>query len=271
MLVRHVAAMASGHDDGDHRAGVRQRPGRPGPRLPADPARARAGQLCSPTTSRAPTPWPPSCSGSRARALIDYLTPAAVRAARHRPGGLAAAPPGPRPRLHRSARHHRRHRQARSALPAARVVGRPAAAARGVGRRGDPARRWPTRGRTNPDWRQGYGFQFWMARHGYRGDGAYGQFCVVLPEQQTVVAITGATINMQAVLDGLWSHLLPALERRPPLQPRQDGGRCSPGPPDDLAGPELRPRASPIRRTPPSTGTGPSSPPPGVAASSNPP
>jgi CubicO group peptidase (beta-lactamase class C family) len=26
----------------------------------------------------------------------------------------------------------------------------------------------------NPDWRQGYGFQFWMARHGYRGDGAFG-------------------------------------------------------------------------------------------------
>ena len=63
----------------------------------------------------------------------------------------------------------------------------------------------------NPDWRQGYGFQFWLARHGYRGDGAYGQFCVVLPEQQTVVAITGATIDMQAVLDGLWTHLLPAL------------------------------------------------------------
>jgi CubicO group peptidase (beta-lactamase class C family) len=28
----------------------------------------------------------------------------------------------------------------------------------------------------NPDWRQGYGFQFWMSRHGYRGDGAYGQY-----------------------------------------------------------------------------------------------
>jgi CubicO group peptidase (beta-lactamase class C family) len=63
----------------------------------------------------------------------------------------------------------------------------------------------------NPDWRQGYGFQFWMARHGYRGDGAYGQFCVVLPEQEVVVAITGASIDMQAVLDALWTHLLPAL------------------------------------------------------------
>lgn len=63
----------------------------------------------------------------------------------------------------------------------------------------------------NPDWRQGYGFQFWLARHGYRGDGAYGQFCVVLPEQRVVVAITGASPEMQAVLDGLWTHLLPAL------------------------------------------------------------
>ena len=63
----------------------------------------------------------------------------------------------------------------------------------------------------NPDWSQGYGFQFWMARHGYRGDGAYGQYCIVLPEQQTVVAITGASLDMQTVLDGLWTHVLPAL------------------------------------------------------------
>nr|WP_218886435.1 serine hydrolase domain-containing protein [Kineococcus aurantiacus] len=63
----------------------------------------------------------------------------------------------------------------------------------------------------NPDWQQGYGFQFWVARHGYRGDGAYGQFCVVLPEQDTVVAITSQSPDMQAVLDAAWEHLLPAL------------------------------------------------------------
>jgi len=66
--------------------------------------------------------------------------------------------------------------------------------------------------RENPDWRQGYGFQFWMARHGYRGDGAFGQFCVVLPEQDTVVAITASTLDMQAILDALWEHLLPGLD-----------------------------------------------------------
>lgn len=62
-----------------------------------------------------------------------------------------------------------------------------------------------------PDWQQGYGFQFWMARHGYRGDGAYGQFCVLLPEQDAVIATTAATENMQGILDAMWSDLLPAM------------------------------------------------------------
>jgi CubicO group peptidase (beta-lactamase class C family) len=59
------------------------------------------------------------------------------------------------------------------------------------------------------DWQQGYGFQFWMARHGYRGDGAFGQFCVVLPEHDVVLATTGGTEAMQAVLDHAWTLLLP--------------------------------------------------------------
>ncbi len=65
----------------------------------------------------------------------------------------------------------------------------------------------------NVDWRQGYGFCFWMARHGYRGDGAFGQFCVVLPEHDVVVATTGGTEAMQTVLDLLWERLLPGLDR----------------------------------------------------------
>jgi CubicO group peptidase (beta-lactamase class C family) len=64
---------------------------------------------------------------------------------------------------------------------------------------------------TNPDWAQGYGYQVWMARHGYRGDGAYGQYCVILPEQDAVVALTSAEEDMQAVLDAVWRNLLPAL------------------------------------------------------------
>ncbi|MDF2746717.1 MAG: hypothetical protein K0S98_1002 [Propionibacteriaceae bacterium] len=68
-----------------------------------------------------------------------------------------------------------------------------------------------TPGEPNPDWRQGYGFQFWMARHGFRGDGAFGQFCVILPEHDTVIATTACTMEMQAVLDAMWTYLLPGL------------------------------------------------------------
>lgn len=60
------------------------------------------------------------------------------------------------------------------------------------------------------DWQQGYGFQFWTSRHGYRGDGAYGQYCLVLPEHDVVVAMTSATEDMQEILNLAWEHLLPA-------------------------------------------------------------
>src|SRR5919112_794306 len=63
-----------------------------------------------------------------------------------------------------------------------------------------------------PDWRQGYGYQVWIARHGYRGDGAFGQFCVILPEQDAVLAFPSAELDMQAVLTLAWEHLLPAFE-----------------------------------------------------------
>jgi hypothetical protein len=67
-------------------------------------------------------------------------------------------------------------------------------------------------GEADPDWRQGYGFQFWMSRHGYRGDGAFGQFCVVLPEQDAVIVTTAYTLAMPALLDAIWDHLLPGLD-----------------------------------------------------------
>jgi CubicO group peptidase (beta-lactamase class C family) len=70
----------------------------------------------------------------------------------------------------------------------------------------------PTPHEPEVDWRQGYGFQLWRQRHGFRGDGAYGQFMLVLPEQDAVLAITSDTPDMQAVLDAVWTHLLPALD-----------------------------------------------------------
>jgi CubicO group peptidase (beta-lactamase class C family) len=65
------------------------------------------------------------------------------------------------------------------------------------------------------DWDQGYGYQFWTSRHGYRGDGAYGQFCLVLPEHDVVIAATAATERMQEYLNLVWEHLLPAFGPEP--------------------------------------------------------
>jgi hypothetical protein len=62
-----------------------------------------------------------------------------------------------------------------------------------------------------PDWKQGYGFQFWRCRHGaYRGDGANGQFCIVLPELDAVLAMTADNRDMQKQLTVVWDKLLPA-------------------------------------------------------------
>ncbi len=67
---------------------------------------------------------------------------------------------------------------------------------------------------SNPrsDWDQGYGFQFWRCRNGgYRADGAFGQYCIVLPEQDAVIAITSGVKDMQAILNLVWDKLLPVL------------------------------------------------------------
>ncbi|MCC7451532.1 MAG: serine hydrolase [Anaerolineae bacterium] len=65
-----------------------------------------------------------------------------------------------------------------------------------------------------PDWSQGYGYQFWRCRHNaYRADGVFGQFCIVLPEQDAVLAMTGGIdiFDAQEPLDLVWELLLPAM------------------------------------------------------------
>lgn len=68
---------------------------------------------------------------------------------------------------------------------------------------------------SNPesDWDQGYGYQFWRCRHNvYRGDGAFGQYCIVMPDQDAVIAITSGSKDMQGILNLVWDHLLPAMQ-----------------------------------------------------------
>lgn len=69
----------------------------------------------------------------------------------------------------------------------------------------------PQARKDSSDWLQGYGYQMWRSRHNsYRGDGAYGQFILVLPEVDAVIAITAETSDMQSELNLVWKHILPA-------------------------------------------------------------
>ncbi len=66
------------------------------------------------------------------------------------------------------------------------------------------------------DWDQGYGYQFWRCRHNaYRGDGAFGQFCIVMPDQDAVMAITSGVGDMQAVMNLVWDLLLTKMQPDP--------------------------------------------------------
>ena len=65
----------------------------------------------------------------------------------------------------------------------------------------------------NPDTRCGYGYQFWMSRHGYRGEGSFGQVCAVVPSHDLVVVMTSALDRGgEALLEPVWERLLPGLD-----------------------------------------------------------
>lgn len=63
------------------------------------------------------------------------------------------------------------------------------------------------------DWNLGYGFQFWTCRHGaFRCDGKNGQYIVVIPRIEAVIAVTSEDTNMKPILWSLWDYILPQLE-----------------------------------------------------------
>lgn len=71
---------------------------------------------------------------------------------------------------------------------------------------------------SDPDsfWDQGYGFQFWRnVAYGYRADGAFGQFCIVLPEFDLVLAMNSGSGDMPGILSTVWKELIPPLSAGP--------------------------------------------------------
>jgi len=68
----------------------------------------------------------------------------------------------------------------------------------------------------NPDWLQGYGYQFWRGQHdSFRGDGAFGQFCIVVPGADLVVAMNSGIGPMHLAIESLWSLVLARLQPEP--------------------------------------------------------
>jgi CubicO group peptidase (beta-lactamase class C family)/predicted glycoside hydrolase/deacetylase ChbG (UPF0249 family) len=67
--------------------------------------------------------------------------------------------------------------------------------------------------RDSSDWHQGYAYQMWRCRNnGYRADGANGQFIIILPEKDAVIAITAESTDMQNEINLVWKYILPALK-----------------------------------------------------------
>jgi CubicO group peptidase (beta-lactamase class C family) len=206
--VRDVASMASGHDDDMHQAAVRAGAGDMALGLLLLPPAYEPGthfaynQPCTNTVAAIVR----EVSGG---SLIDFLRPRLFEPLGISPYGWLPDPVGREQGF--SGLHvttsaiaklgqlylDRGMWQGQRLLPASWVD--------------EATRRHVATGPGDGDWDQGYGFQFWRSRHGYRGDGAYGQYMVVLPEADAVVAITSQSPAMHLILDALWEHLLPAL------------------------------------------------------------
>lgn len=72
------------------------------------------------------------------------------------------------------------------------------------------------------DWLQGYCYQMWRCRNNaYRADGANGQYIIVLPEKDAVIAVTAEAPNMQGEINLIWKYLLPAFkDKKLPSNPK---------------------------------------------------
>lgn len=102
----------------------------------------------------------------------------------------------------------------------------------------------------DPDWSAGYGYQFWMCENGsFRGDGMYGQLCVMNREKNAVLAMTAFVDNIQAEISVYFDEILSKMQDAPlaedpasvqemqalldglccPIEPIQDDGTDVPG------------------------------------------
>lgn len=76
------------------------------------------------------------------------------------------------------------------------------------------------------DWEAGYGYQFWMCENGsFRGDGMYGQLCVMNRKKNAVLAMTAFVDDIQAELDVYFDEVLSKMQDAPLAQDPEANAR----------------------------------------------
>jgi CubicO group peptidase (beta-lactamase class C family)/predicted glycoside hydrolase/deacetylase ChbG (UPF0249 family) len=80
----------------------------------------------------------------------------------------------------------------------------------------------PQAKKDSSDWLQGYCYQMWRCRNNaYRGDGANGQFIIIMPDQDAVVLLTAEAPDMQSEINLVWKYILPAFKpKKLPANPK---------------------------------------------------
>ncbi|OYO07147.1 hypothetical protein CGZ98_19750 [Enemella evansiae] len=68
-----------------------------------------------------------------------------------------------------------------------------------------------TAGEENAHSAMGYGYQLWRHPDGFRLDGAFAQYGIVLPEQEAVIAVTSGNFPSLGVMSAVLEHLQPGL------------------------------------------------------------
>jgi len=67
------------------------------------------------------------------------------------------------------------------------------------------------------EWMQGYGFQFWRCTwpDSFRADGAFGQFAVILPNEDAAIVVNSASSDANTLLVDLFDTIVPAMQENP--------------------------------------------------------
>jgi CubicO group peptidase (beta-lactamase class C family) len=67
----------------------------------------------------------------------------------------------------------------------------------------------PTNAKDHPQWKAGYGYQFWRCSDGksYRADGLFGQFAIVTPSLNSVITLTCGSPETPKILDAVFEVL----------------------------------------------------------------